>query len=404
MLSQSLPKNSLNSQAPAASPLVVSPNATELADPASFPAVRYWNRSDFTKAEKQNKKTTQLNKEPAQRGNRRVSQDINVMTRYLENTDGSIVSGKEAQTIRNTQLAVYREIKQVSPDDLPRTWGDASLTVINYHRAQMYAAHPCLRLCRSHWKVDQLATNTYSSWYTKTVKKKAKANTKESSIGTDACTCICTCSEASPDPESDDEQDNLSPSASTSTSRSTPSAPPSTNGNKRKSRTTFIPSTQPRKRLRSSSPIPNYVDSTVSPPPTSTDAPSDNSSAPSADPQPPMSNFPTTAESVNNVRIDTAPAMSTSPITTLIQERPPTPASVTPLTDDAPVCFFIPFFAIYFSSISPDTDEDTDEDFHSKPTVSLLLPLSNNLKMDLRQRSHLRSRNWSGRAEQQHSQ
>ncbi|KAJ7800415.1 hypothetical protein B0H14DRAFT_3885612 [Mycena olivaceomarginata] len=97
------------------------------------------------------------------------------MTRYIEKVDGSIVSGKEAEAIRDTQLAIFREIQRVSPDDLPMTWGDASLTVRNFHHAQMYAAHPWLRLCRSLWKADFSATNNYSSWYIKVVKKKAKA-------------------------------------------------------------------------------------------------------------------------------------------------------------------------------------------------------------------------------------
>ncbi|KAJ7136448.1 hypothetical protein C8R43DRAFT_861672, partial [Mycena crocata] len=59
----------------------------------------------------------------------------------------------------------------------PKTWGKASLVVLNYHRAQMYVHHPSLRLCRSHWKVDQLATDTYSSWYNKNIKKKVTPET-----------------------------------------------------------------------------------------------------------------------------------------------------------------------------------------------------------------------------------
>ncbi|KAJ7799428.1 hypothetical protein B0H14DRAFT_2903000 [Mycena olivaceomarginata] len=169
------------------------------------------------------------------------------MTTYLEKEDRTILTGKEAQEIRNTQLAVYREILRVSPDDLPKTWGVASLTVLNYHRAQMYAAHPCLRLCKSHWKVDFLATNTYSNWYTKAVKRKSRGG----SLGHDGCNCVCTCSEGSPVPGSDDD-DNLDPiSRAPSASRSSSSGPPLA-GQKRKSKAIFVPSSEPRKRRRTS--------------------------------------------------------------------------------------------------------------------------------------------------------
>ncbi|KAK7006630.1 hypothetical protein R3P38DRAFT_3213957 [Favolaschia claudopus] len=102
----------------------------------------------------------------APRGNKRMAADINVMTNYIEKEDESIISGKEAQEIRATQLVIYRDIQRACPEDLPKTWGAASLAVITYHRAHMYAAHPILRLCSGHWKVERLATQTYSSWYT----------------------------------------------------------------------------------------------------------------------------------------------------------------------------------------------------------------------------------------------
>ncbi|KAF7334979.1 hypothetical protein MVEN_02247900 [Mycena venus] len=232
-------------------------DSLQLADRTAYPNVRYWDRVDFNKANK-SKKTTHLNSGPAPCGNKRVAEDINIMTWYIKKEDGSIVSGKEAQAIRTTQLAIYRDIQRISPGDLPKTWGTASLTVVNYHRAQMYAAYLFLRLCNSHWKVDHLATNTYSSWYTKAVKKKAKTN----SIGHDGCVCVCTCATASANPSDNEDDDNVSILASTSasTSRSTSSALPSTQASKkRRSKVDFIPSGQPQKRWRTS-PFPETFD------------------------------------------------------------------------------------------------------------------------------------------------
>ncbi|KAF7371672.1 hypothetical protein MVEN_00023300 [Mycena venus] len=219
-------------------------------DRTAYPNVRYWDRADFNKVNK-SKKITHLNSVPAPHGNKHVAEDINLMTQYIEKEDGLIVSGKKAQVIRTTQLAIYRDIMRISPSDLPKTWGTASLTVVNYHWAQMYAAYPFLHLCNSHWKVDHLATNTYSSWYTKAVKKKAKTDM----IGHDGCVCVCTCAAASATPSDDEDDDNVSMSASTSASglRSMSSAPPSTQASKkRRSKVDFIPSGQPQKHRRTS--------------------------------------------------------------------------------------------------------------------------------------------------------
>ncbi|KAF7328480.1 hypothetical protein MVEN_02534900 [Mycena venus] len=304
------------------SPLAATVDSLQLADRTAYPNVRYWDRADFNKANK-SKKTTHLNSVPAPRGNKRVAEDINVMTRYIEKEDGSIVSGKEAQAIRTTQLAIYRDIQRISPGDLPKTWGTASLTVVNYHRAQMYAAYPFLRLCNSHWKVDHLATNTYSSWYTKAVKKKAKTNT----IGHDGCVCVCTCAAVSANPSDDEDDDNVSILASTSasTSRSTSSAPPSTQASKkRRSKVDFIPSGQPQKRRRTS-PFPETFDT---PTPDPSIEPSEPST-PSPDSQSSTSQIVPSPNPVESTAVLIAPASS------LLSSAVITPSAL-PETSSAP--------------------------------------------------------------------
>lgn len=37
----------------------------------------------------------------------------------------------------------------------------------DYYRKEMYSFFPELRLCELDWKVNRLATETYSSWYRK---------------------------------------------------------------------------------------------------------------------------------------------------------------------------------------------------------------------------------------------
>ncbi|KAJ7092935.1 hypothetical protein B0H15DRAFT_1020962 [Mycena belliarum] len=251
MFSQSVPDAFKNASMQGSSPsAILAADSTDLGEPKDFPKIRFWTRAKYTKS-CATKKTTTLNDEPAKRGNTRVAQDINVMHRYIENADGSIASGKEAEAMRKTQLAIFQEIKRTSPHDVPKTWGAASLMVQNYHRAQMYEAHPCLRLCKSHWKVDYMATLTYSSWYIKMMKKASRAIPPTRS---DACVCVCTCSTDSPDAQDDEDAADSCPTSASPA----PFDAPSESGVKRK-RTVFLPSAL-AKRPRLSTP------STGSPP------------------------------------------------------------------------------------------------------------------------------------------
>ncbi|KAJ7027372.1 hypothetical protein C8F04DRAFT_1399548 [Mycena alexandri] len=156
---------------PSSSPLSTLPGATDLADPKEFPLVRWWNRRDFTQSQTK-KKTITMNSEAGKRGGSRAAKNINVMHQYLENEDGTVVSGLEAKAMRKHQRTIFREIRKQMPNELPTTWGNASLPVANYHRSEMYKVYPSLRFCRSHWKVDLMATTAYPSWYKKSVKNK----------------------------------------------------------------------------------------------------------------------------------------------------------------------------------------------------------------------------------------
>jgi hypothetical protein len=46
-------------------------------------------------------------------------------------------------------------------------WGDMGNVSQDYYRREMYSFFPELRLCELDWKVNRLATETYSSWYRK---------------------------------------------------------------------------------------------------------------------------------------------------------------------------------------------------------------------------------------------
>ncbi|KAJ7711773.1 hypothetical protein B0H16DRAFT_1744851 [Mycena metata] len=241
------------------------PGATNLADQKDFPLVRWWDRVSYTKSQSTKKMTT-MNSESGKRGGARATKNINVMHQYLE-----------------------------TEDELPATWGNASLSVVNYHRAEMYKAYPLLRLCQSHWKVDLMATSAYSSWYLKNVKKKQRD------------------SESDSDSDSDDSSDHepsassVAASSSTSTSSSSASSAPSTRTKGPTKRTKhFAPSQQPKKLKPT--------------PPSLSDIPSPSDAAtPSPDPS---SEFLSTESSVSSPSLSSVSAPS-------IELPPPeeTPAS-----------------------------------------------------------------------------
>ncbi|KAJ7728717.1 hypothetical protein B0H16DRAFT_1894031 [Mycena metata] len=216
---------------PSTSPLFILPGATDLADPKEFPLVRWWNRADFTRSQPK-KKTTTMNSESGKRGGSRAAKDINVMHQYLENEDGTEVSGLAAKAMRGHQRTIFREIKKRAPDELPATWGNASLSVLNYHRSEMYKAYPSLRLCLSHWKLDLMATTAYPSWYKKNVKNKQ------------------TDFESDSDSEQSDADDTPPPSSTTGSSSTSVSSSNASGRPKLSTKRTkkFTSSQQPKKR------------------------------------------------------------------------------------------------------------------------------------------------------------
>ncbi|KAJ7023771.1 hypothetical protein C8F04DRAFT_1401526 [Mycena alexandri] len=281
---------------PSTSPLFTLPGATDLADQKDFPLVRWWDRTSYTKSQS-TKKTTTMNSESGKRGGARAAKDINVMHQYLETEDGKSVSGLTAKAMRTHQRTIFREIRKRAPEELPATWGNASLSVVNYHRAEMYKAHPLLRLCQSHWKVDLMAISAYSSWYLKNVKNKQRDSQSDS--------------------DSDDNSDqepsasSVVASSSASTSSSSASGAPLTRTKGPQKRTKhFAPSQQPKKLKPT--------------PPSSSDIPSPSSDAATSSPDP-SSDFPSTESS--------ASSPSLSSVSTPSTELPP-PAE-TP-TDTAP--------------------------------------------------------------------
>ncbi|KAK0448406.1 uncharacterized protein EV420DRAFT_1275651, partial [Desarmillaria tabescens] len=53
----------------------------------------------------------------------------------------------------------------------PAVWGNLSTSAKSYFLHHMYQSFPELLFCKGHWKVLRIATNNYSQWHSKALKK-----------------------------------------------------------------------------------------------------------------------------------------------------------------------------------------------------------------------------------------
>jgi hypothetical protein len=74
------------------------------------------------------------------------------------------MGGTEAGELRALLRCIFSEQKKVDANNMPPNWGSAAMSFRNYVFNQVYLKFPCLQLCRSDWKVSQIAGTTYSSW------------------------------------------------------------------------------------------------------------------------------------------------------------------------------------------------------------------------------------------------
>ena len=126
---------------------------------SDFPDVKYWRREDWTRRQKDN----DFDIQPGSRGSTWRAKGENVRTKYIENTDGTPVSGDVASDIREQARSIWRGFTKrgIAPD----TWGSATREEENEFNFEMEKSWPVLRYCENHWKVRHLATNIYSQWH-----------------------------------------------------------------------------------------------------------------------------------------------------------------------------------------------------------------------------------------------
>lgn len=135
--------------------------------PMDYPNIKFWTKKDWKDHGSNQKDISWL--EHARDSQRDEDNDTNVMMRFIENEDGTLIVGSTAREIRYLARAIWRGFYALGT--APRKWGDATNDVRQSFFQQMEARWPVLRYCSNNWKTDHLATLLYSTWYPKYNKK-----------------------------------------------------------------------------------------------------------------------------------------------------------------------------------------------------------------------------------------
>jgi hypothetical protein len=144
---------------------------------SDFPQINFWTRKGWLEYVAAKEDVTTLKENT--RGKVRASQGINVAMGYVEKEDGEAVDGHVASDMRKCARSIWVHIATVSETGPPAKWGEAGIKFNEMYRKQMYERFPMLQLCESDWKVDQIATDNYPSWYSVWRKKHHAATIKE---------------------------------------------------------------------------------------------------------------------------------------------------------------------------------------------------------------------------------
>ena len=130
----------------------------------NYPKVKFWTRNSWNKSDTGFADIETDARNVADRGLGRQAQGVNVTYTFMEDENGTLLSGFTTRAINTTAREIWQELKK--RNKAPKTWlTGASTSVRNFYRVEMYRRHHQLRFCENHWKVDFIASNSYPGWY-----------------------------------------------------------------------------------------------------------------------------------------------------------------------------------------------------------------------------------------------
>jgi len=140
-----------------------------------YPKIKFWFKRQWT--EFSNDHPTNATSGVQARGRSRAAQGINVTMQYVELEDGTVISGDRATEIRKFARAIWVSVAKTGAP--PSKWGQADIQTRQRYLSSMGSRFQELRFCDLEWKVDQIATDNYPSWYTNWLSNREAQNVKK---------------------------------------------------------------------------------------------------------------------------------------------------------------------------------------------------------------------------------
>lgn len=131
-----------------------------------YPNIKYWSKADWSPKKKKPSVEASIkngqNTKPKRGKNADLASERESMS-FIEYEDGTTVVEADARLIGQYLRKILHELQKHG--EAPAQWGEMSVTGSKYVYQEMYRMFPFLAFCRSHWKIEELATSLYSGWY-----------------------------------------------------------------------------------------------------------------------------------------------------------------------------------------------------------------------------------------------
>lgn len=138
-------------------------------DQVKYPGVKHWDNNGYNGSRKGGKRGG----EDSLEGKAKSS----VLSSFMEDQNGRPISDKGRKKARKAAKQFFQEL--LDNGRAPPNWGDAPRDVENELIHILESEYDWVRLCEGHWKANKIATNSYSQWYSKAIKRKAAADAKK---------------------------------------------------------------------------------------------------------------------------------------------------------------------------------------------------------------------------------
>ncbi|KAF9641919.1 hypothetical protein BDM02DRAFT_3194264 [Thelephora ganbajun] len=135
-----------------------------------YPNVKHWFKDDYKDLHKTGKSGAEnLEGQKPTKGP--------ILSSYMEDEDGNEIPEWKRKAARSAARGFFNLLFEKS--QAPATWGEVSIDISNELMHILETEFPFLHLCKSHWKAKRIATNSYSQWYRKALKRRAAALAKK---------------------------------------------------------------------------------------------------------------------------------------------------------------------------------------------------------------------------------